>query len=230
MLFSQEDLKTTTFELNNYKELMKVFKWNKEPIIERPDIYNFDFIEDINERRVRDAESIATVVRNSECKIVLEIGTANGMGTLLLAKNCKGGEVFTINIPPEEIESGEGGKFTTLKLKREQVGEEYKKRKIKNITQIYANTATWTPNIGAIDIAFIDGCHDTKFVYNDTRKILKAMKPGGFVLWHDFNPELRKKFVWINDVCLGVEMLYRDGYLKNRIFHIKDSWVGIYQV
>lgn len=137
---------------------------------------------------------------------------------------------FTVNIPPEEIVSGEGGKLTTVALEREKIGIAYRERNLGNITQIYANTAKWEPAIGDIDIAYIDGCHDTEFVYNDTHKILKYMKPGGFILWHDFNLELVKKYHWINSVCLGVEKLYRDGLINGRILHIRDSWVGIYRV
>jgi len=223
-------IETRVIGLNNFNELKKIFKWVEDPLLERPDIYDFEYIEDANERRIRDAESIATVIRNTNPNTVLEIGTSNGMGTILIAANAPLAQIFTINIPPEEILSGEGGVLTTVAIEKEKIGIEYKKRDLPNITQIFANTATWQPDIGTIDIAFIDGCHDTEFVYNDTKKILPFMKKGGFVLWHDFNPELVKKYDWINSVCLGVEKLYADGLIRGRIMHIKDSWVGIYEV
>jgi hypothetical protein len=81
-----------------------------------------------------------------------------------------------------------------------------------------------------ISLAFIDGSHDTEFVYNDTVKMLKRMKPGAFILWHDFNPELAPKYNWIHSVCLGVEKLFQDGHLHGRVFHLHDSWTGIYKV
>jgi hypothetical protein len=115
-------------------------------------------------------------------------------------------------------------------LEKEKIGIEYKKRNFKNIKQIYANTAKWKPNIGIIDVAFIDGCHDKEFVYNDSRKVLEHMKPGSFILWHDFNLDLAKKYNWINDICQAVEDLIKENYVKGRIFHIKNSWVGIYKV
>jgi len=217
-------------ELNTYRDLQNIFNWSEAPILDRPDIYDFDYVEDVNDRRIRDAESLATVIRNINPKIALEIGTANGMATVLMAANAPEAEIFTVNIPPEDIHSGKGGVLTTVAMERDQIGIEFRRRNITNITQIYANTETWTPDIGAIDIVFIDGCHDTQFVYNDTRKILSHMKPGGFILWHDFNLDLAKKYDWINSVCLGVECLYRDKLLNGRIFHIRDSWVGIYQM
>lgn len=217
-------------ELNGFGELKKVFGWQQDPILDRPDIYSFDYVEDVNERRLRDAESLATVIRNVQPEVALEIGTADGMGTILMSVNSPSSRIYTVNIPPEEILAGKGGRFTTVALERDKIGCAYRARNLSNITQVFANTATWTPNIGTIDVAFIDGCHDSDFVYNDTKKILQHMRPGGFVLWHDFNPKLSEKFPWIDSVCRGVDRLCRNGLICGRIFQIRDSWVGIYQV
>lgn len=223
-------LRSNVIELNNYHELMKVFKWNKIPILDRPDMKDFDYIEDVNERRIRDTESLATVIRNTNPKVLLEIGTANGMGTVLMSVNAPNGQIYTVNIPPEEASSGSGGKLITVAITEQQIGIEYRKRNLNNIHQIMANTLNWQPNIGKIDVAFIDGSHDKEFVVNDTKKILPHMNSGGFVIWHDFNLELTEKYNWIGEVCKGVEELYKEGLVEGRIFHIRDSWMGIYQV
>jgi predicted O-methyltransferase YrrM len=222
-------LKNNLIELNNYTELKKIFNWELDPLLDRPDIYDFDYVEDVNERRIRDAESLATVIRNARPEVALEIGTANGMGTLLMSVNAPDAQIFTVNISPEELRSGKGGKLTTVALQKEVIGEAFRERKRSNITQIFANTSTWTPDIGLIDVVFIDGCHDTNFVYNDTKKILRHMRPGGFIIWHDFNLALVDKYDWINSVCLGVEKLYVHKYLSGRIFQIKDSWTAVYK-
>lgn len=228
--FSRNNLERWVIPLNNFHELKKVFGWEDDPILDRPDMNDFDYVEDVNERRIRDAESLATVMRNAKPRTALEIGTANGMATVLMSVNAPESRIFTINIPPEEILSGEGGKLTTAAFERDKVGVAYKERNLKNISQIFANTATWKPDIGDIDVAFIDGCHDTKFVYNDTRKVLQHMKPGGFIVWHDFNPELVNKYDWIKAVCRGVEKLYQHSLIRGKMFHIRDSWVGIYRI
>ncbi len=223
-------LEKQVIELNSFEELKKVFGWLHDPILDRPDIHDFDYVEDVNERRLRDAESLATVIRNVQPEVALEIGTADGMGTVLMSANAPSSSIYTVNISPDEILAGKGGRLTTVALEREKIGSAYRARELSNITQVYANTATWSPDIGTIDVAFIDGCHDTKFVYNDTRKVLRHMRPGGFVLWHDFNPLLSEKFPWIGSVCRGVDKLCRDGSICGRIFLIRDSWVGIYRV
>jgi len=223
-------LRRSLIELNNIQELKKVFGWSKDPILDRPDIHDFNYIEDVNERRVRDAETLATVMRNTNPSIALEIGTSTGLATTLMAVNAPGARIFTVNIAPEEIAAGAGGQHTTIALEREQIGYEYRRRGFANIEQIYANTATWEPNIGQIDLCFIDGSHDTKFVVSDTRKVLKHMRSGAFLLWHDFQIELVEKFDWIHSVCLGLEKLYEAGLLRGRLFHVRDSWTAVYRV
>jgi predicted O-methyltransferase YrrM len=223
-------LQRAVIELNSIAELRKVFGWQQVPILDDPSIYDFDYTEDVNERRIRDAETIGTVVRNANPAICLDIGTAAGQTAALMAVNAPQAKIYTVNIPPEEILSGEGGKLTTVALEREKIGAYYRERKLTNITQILANTAKWEPDMGPIDLALIDGCHDTEFVYNDTRKVLKHMKSGSFILWHDFNPELAKKYHWIYSVCMGVEKLFADGLLSGRVFHMRDSWVGVCRV
>ncbi|MCD4681016.1 MAG: hypothetical protein K8S00_11580, partial [Bacteroidales bacterium] len=47
------NLQHSVIELNNYQELKKIFGWKNDPILDRPDIYNYEYIEDVNERRIR---------------------------------------------------------------------------------------------------------------------------------------------------------------------------------
>jgi predicted O-methyltransferase YrrM len=217
--------------LSSYKELHKLFKWTKEPILDETQVHLYDHVLDVNQRRLRDAESIMTVCANigSENKTILEIGTASGITTASMAVNAPEAQVYTINIPPEEAAKGEGGRLITGAFSKDIIGSYYREKKIKNITQIYANTLSWKPDIGMIDVAFIDGCHDYEFVINDTLKLLPYIKPNGFILWHDFNPDLALKYDWIGEVCMAVDWLQSNGYLPGEIYHIKDSWVGIYQ-
>src|SRR5258706_11949370 len=223
-------LQRVMFELDNVTELRKYFGWNEKPILNDDDIYKFEHEEDFNERRIRDAEAIATVIRNTNPSVCLDIGTADGNSAALMAENALQSQVYTVNIPPEEVLSGEGGVYTTIAMERERIGSYYRSKGYKNITQILENTAKWEPNIGVIDVAFVDGCHDTEFVYNDTKKVLANSKSGTFIMWHDFNPELQQKFPWIYDVCKGVELLLEEGLIQGNIYHVKNSWVGIYRV
>jgi hypothetical protein len=224
------NLRRTVVELDDVAELRKVFGWKLEPVLDDPSIHEFESLVDINMRRVRDAECIGTVVRNTNPSVCLEIGTAQGHSTALMAVNAPQARIYTVNIPPEEVSSGEGGVLTTAAFEREEIGSYYRARNLTNVEQILANTARWEPDIGTIDIGLVDGCHDTEFVYNDSRKILGNMKPGSFLLWHDFNLELVDRKDWIREVCLGVQKLLETSLIFDSVFHVRNSWVGIYRV
>ena len=194
-------LRGAVIELDNVEELRKVFGWKLEPVLDDPSIYEFESLVDVNLRRVRDAECIGTVVRNAAPSVCLDIGTAKGHSAALIAVNAPRARVFTVNIPPEDVHSGRGGVLTTAAFGREEIGSYYRERGLANVEQILANTAKWEPDIGTIDVALVDGCHDTDFVYNDSRKVLRHMRPGSFLLWHDFNLDLAAKKGWIGEVC-----------------------------
>lgn len=223
-------LKKEIVELDDVGELRKVFGWNKFPVLDDPSVYEFDFIEDVNHRRLRDAECLGTVACNTGPTVCVDIGTSTGHSSACIAVNAPQAKIFTVNSSPEEIHAGNAGVLTTAALHREEIGSYYRSRGLKNVEQVLANTAEWEPAVGTVDLAFIDGCHDSDFVYNDTLKILRHMKTGSFLMWHDFNLDLVLKYHWIHSVCLGVEMLFMAGWVKGRIFHIRNSWIGVYRV
>jgi hypothetical protein len=223
-------LESVVLEVDNIGELRKLFGWSAEPVLDDPLLFDFDYPADLNLRRLHDAEVIGTVTANAGAAQALEIGTSYGRNTALMAGSAPDTLVHTINIPPEDIERGEGGTFTTCALDREQIGSYYRQQGCENVRQIFANSATWKPDIGPIGVAYIDGCHDAEFVYHDTLKVLSIAEPGAFILWHDFNPRLTRNYEWIHSVCTGVEALYREGKLSGRLYHLRDSWVGLYRV
>jgi hypothetical protein len=219
-------LEANVLTVRNLNNLKKAMGWTNDPILEGDHLHHFQYVEDLNDRRLRDAEVLGAACCNGDPKIILEIGTAHGRTTALMAQNAPQSTLYTVNIPPEEI--AEGGKQVTFAPVWEEIGWYYREKNYSNIQQIFANTKDWEPDFGPIDVAFIDGCHDAEFVYNDTRKILKKCRPGSIIMWHDFNPQLAKVYGWVNQVCVGVERLYAEGYLSGHILHLQDSWVGLY--
>jgi len=225
---SFENVIANTLIVRDLKYLHKALGWTKKPLVEGDYLEDFDYLEDLNGRRIKDAEVVNGACANEDVKIALEIGTSSGRMTTLMAQNAPDATIYTVNIPPEEIEKG--GKFTTYAPNYDTIGKYYREKNLQNVEQILANTASWEPDFGPIDVAFIDGSHDAEFVYNDTLKILKQCRPGSIIMWHDFNPHLIPVHSWIADVCQGVERLYRDKIIKGKILHLQDSWIGLYKV
>jgi len=225
---SWQHLEANVLEVKSLAHLKVALGWARDPILEGEHLHTYLGLNDLNDRRLRDAEVIAGACANEARKIALEIGTGHGLTTALMAENAPHATVHTVNIPPEDI--GAGGVYTTFAPAHEQIGRVWRERKLSNVVQILANTATWEPDFGPIDVALIDGCHDAEFVFGDTRKVLAHCREGSLILWHDFHPALRRVYPWIASVCRGVERLYQEGLLRGPILHLQDSWVGLYRV
>jgi predicted O-methyltransferase YrrM len=221
-------LEANVLEVRNLAMLRKAMGWTREPDLDFEHLHEFEFLEDLNDRRLRDAEVIGSACANGEPKVLLEIGTSRGHTTALMARNAPQATVHTVNIPPEEVSAG--GTFVTSAPGREEIGSFYRELGLGNVRQILANTARWSPDFGPIDVAFIDGCHDADFVFHDTAMALDRCRPGSLILWHDFSPRHAPVYQWIAAVCDGVERLYRKRRLRGPILHLEDSWVGLYRV
>jgi predicted O-methyltransferase YrrM len=221
-------LSRAVVELNGIEELKRVFGWSQDPTVDDPELTEYRRLEDVNQRRLRDVQTLGTIVANSMPSVCVDIGTGVGYSAAVMAINHPGAEIWTVNVPPEEY--GEAGTLTTVKLAREEIGRYWRGRQIASIKQVYANTALWEPETDHIDVAFIDGCHDTEFVINDTIKVLRHMRPGAFLLWHDFSPSLAPKLGWIASVHRALETLFRRRILSGRVLHVRDSWIGVHRV
>lgn len=128
---------------------------------------------------------------------ILEIGTATGKTTYLLAANS----------PPS-------CRITTLTLKPEQAGD-YKEAagddagasraaaaesavasffyadtpEAAKIEQLFGDSKDFDDgaHLERFDLIFVDGSHARSYVDSDSRKAIRMLKPGGIVLWHDYH-------------------------------------------
>ncbi len=214
--------------VRDFRFLKRAMGWTRDPVLRGDHLHAFEYLEDLNDRRLRDAEVVGGACCNGEPRTLLEIGTGLGRTTALMARNAPGGTVHTVNILAGEI--AEGGRNVTFAPSREEIGRCYREEGLTNVRQIFANTRHWAPDTGPVDVAFIDGCHDANAVYEDTRKVLDVCRPGSIVLWHDFAPDLAPVYHWIMEVCRGVDRLVADSRIRGKILHLQDSWVGILRV
>lgn len=200
---------------------------NKGEIVE-PDI---DIVEtecDLFGRRRRDAEVLSTIAANVSGNC-LEFGTSYGRSTYEISMNIEArGTIYTVNILPEQA-SEISGKLVTHFLGREEIGAYYRDRNARNVQQIYADTASWEPprDMKGLKLAFIDAAHDSDLVYGDSVKAYSLLGDGGYIVWHDFNPELRQRYEWIDQSMAGVERFCAKFVPEAEILHLKNSWMGV---
>jgi predicted O-methyltransferase YrrM len=178
------------------------------------------------QRKRRDAETLTTIAANSRGD-ALEIGTSYGHGTYALAINMAHGRIYTVNLLPEQW-TKEGALPTHLISIRD-IGSYLREMGVKNYEQIYANTLEWEvpQHLANLEYIFIDGDHSEGSVYSDAQKLYDRVKPGGFIMWHDFSPIHRGQFFWIDEVMRGVERFLNDRGIEEEVHHLANSWVGV---
>ena len=185
---------------------------------------------DANGRRRRDAEVLCTLAANvtGNC---LDLGTSHGRSAFKIASNLESrGQVYTVNLLPDQRDTASGQDITHL-LTRDEIGQFYRSRGATNVTQIFADTAKWTlpETLDQLALVFVDAAHDANRVCQDSHLVFDRVKAGGFVCWHDFSPQQREQFHWIDSSMRGVEQFFAQAGLDGEIIHLKDSWIGVYR-
>jgi hypothetical protein len=228
-IFNKQDFSKNYFILENIDDLANFFSFRyKEKIIEK-DLTKIVNLEDINNRKELDSRVLSIIARNVEKGIFLDLGTYKGRSAARMAINSPKSSIFTVNIHPKD--ETDPGIFFTDRLTTKEIGSFYKKHKLKNIEQIFANTANWEmpSKLKKLSLSYIDASHDTNFVFNDIKNVVSRTKKGGFVLFHDFSPIYRKNHNWIDSVMNGVELAIKNNIIRGPIFNVKHSWVGIWR-
>lgn len=156
---------------------------------------------------------------------ILEIGTFDGQTAYHLALNtglkCR---IHTIDLPPADLGKTKyniaSGDSELIEKKGFESGIRFKNSPFKNrIIQYFEDSAKfdYSPFKSIIDFAFIDGAHSYFYVKSDTENILKLLKAGGIILWHDYGS--------VSDVAEYLNELSR----KIKLFRIKDTSLVIFK-
>jgi predicted O-methyltransferase YrrM len=123
---------------------------------------------------------------------VFEIGTFRGRTALNFALNSPPECIVnTLDLPPAARD--EFKKLTNADdaaiIGRSDTGVDYRgKDGAEKIRQLFGDSTAFdfSPYHGQMDIVFVDGAHHYAAVVSDTRNALKIVRPGGWVIWHDF--------------------------------------------
>jgi len=118
---------------------------------------------------------------------IVEVGTFDGNTTIHLALNAgSAGRVVTIDLPPQGAATtdyaGTGGPapFSQRQYEAHPAAT--------RVSQVLGDSAAldWSALGGPFDLIFIDGDHRSRYVRSDTRNALSVLRPGGVILWHDY--------------------------------------------
>lgn len=136
----------------------------------------------------RDTAKILALLRHADPKSVLEIGVAEGHMIANFAKwTSEDARIFGIGLAAES-------KRSSLQQAREDpLAAGFGRLATKfggagRIELFESDSATFDfGRIGPIDFAFIDGARDFEHVRSDSRNAYAILKPGGYLVWHDFD-------------------------------------------
>ncbi|MEZ5988789.1 MAG: glycosyltransferase family 9 protein [Planctomycetota bacterium] len=178
-------------------------------------------------RKRRDAEVLCLLAANAEGD-VLDLGTSHGRSAFKLATNVPPpARVFTVNALPGQL--GDDEVHVTHRLPIHAIGEHHRAQGCTNVVQLFANTRHWRPpaTVRDLGLVFVDASHDEEAVLSDSRLAWSLLRPGGFLAWHDFCPDRRATWAWIDAVMRGVERFVAGLEAPAELGWVEGSWIAV---
>jgi len=176
--------------------------------IELPEILGRDFAEPLflplghvrsGSSPAGDLAAIAALTRKKRPRAIFEIGTFEGLSTVVFVKNAGPNVVMhTLDLPHDHHEISR----TSRSFTAHSITEPYKTGHLIDRFAIREQTNTyWGDSAifdfssfeGAIDLFFVDGAHTEDYVAGDSCRAFECIASDGWVLWHDcFTPQVLK--------------------------------------
>ena len=166
---------------------------------------------------------IAAFVKQRQPAVCFEIGTFDGRTTENMAANQPdGGKCFTLDLPPNAADQAalplaSGDKdYINKPVSGARISDQARSGRI---TQLYGDSATFdfAPYAGQVDLMFVDGAHSYEYVLADTDKAWKMVRPGGLILWHDYDSR------WWPGVTRALNQLQTQDPRFRDIRHIENT-------
>jgi predicted O-methyltransferase YrrM len=128
------------------------------------------------------------LVTDRRMKRVFEIGTFNGATTALIAECLPDdGEVTTVDLPDDAFAASQ----RPDQFSAQDVGAVHRRSEVSHkVTQLRVDSLAFDvgPWTSWADLVLVDGAHDYEHGLADTRSALTIVRPGGLIVWDDFEP------------------------------------------
>jgi predicted O-methyltransferase YrrM len=176
--------------------------------VELGDILGVDFAEPLflplghvrsGSSPVGDLAALAALTRKKAPKRIFEIGTFEGLSTVVFLRNAGYRTLMdTLDLPHgnKEIVRTERS-FAAHSIAHDYVsGHLIDRFSIRERARTHFGDSAifdFKPFHGAIDLFFVDGAHTEDYVASDSCRAFECINDGGWVLWHDcFTPQVMK--------------------------------------
>ena len=111
----------------------------------------------------------------------------------------------------------------TYIVQNSQTGCDYRGTDVSHkIRQLLGNSLAYdfSQYAGRMDLVFVDGAHHYDAVVSDTKNGLAMLRPGGYLVWHDF-----ANYGDYNDVTRGI----LDLLPGNEVIQIENTQLAVYR-
>ena len=169
-----------------------------------------------------DLAVLAALVRKKKPRRIFEIGTFEGLSTVVFIKNSDANTfVHTLDLPHDK----EGIERTARSYEAHSIAGPYVSGHLIDTFGVRQQTETlfgdsalfdFVPYQNKIDLFFVDGAHTEDYVISDSRHGFECLAAGGWMIWHDcFTPQVMKAIkriahtttvVQIRDTSLALAM------------------------
>ena len=187
------------------------------PIIKKSELANLDKwkLPKLRYLNSGEIEVLLALIESVNPRTILEIGVNEGLTAKQILDNIPSIErYYGVDVPiyykPEKlIQRGETPRSPGYQVRN------YHKFKLimKRHGSFDLKPEDFIPQV---DVVFIDGDHGRKALANDTALARAIVRPGGMIIYHDYN------FLSIVDVTDYLDELYAKGH---DLFHVEDTWL-----
>ncbi|WP_038163337.1 glycosyltransferase family 10 [Verrucomicrobium sp. BvORR106] len=154
---------------------------------------------------------------------LFEIGTHRGAGLRHFHAMVPELELHSLNVLPEQLAHLPRQMASEI-LPREEIGRFAVEAGV-SFVQHYGNSRTFNWEALAaqkqFDIVFVDGSHEQFTVFADTLHARQILKPGGWIIWHDYkviDEPGRQVFAAVNDLD--------EHEFGGQIHHVEGTWLA----
>lgn len=177
-----------------------------------------------------DAEAWILAVLAKRALRLFEFGTCTGRTAYLWARNSPpNAHVITLTLPPDGREAYQEDADDTATDTATALSESAFTQFIytgtpaaAKIEQLFGDSKRLdvTPWAGQCDVVFVDGSHAYSYVKSDSEKALTLARPGGLVLWHDYEGPAHSP---------GVYKALNELHQQLRLVHIAGTMLVAYR-
>jgi predicted O-methyltransferase YrrM len=176
----------------------------------------------------REMVILCSITRCENARVVFEIGTSFGVTTFNVALNLPDdGILHTLDLPlvSDEQDSLRTAYDVSISDRKMIFANRQKRRFLDSsieskVRPLFSDSAAfdYSPYQKSCDIVFVDGAHSLAYVESDTKAAFALARPGGLVVWHDYN----NGFFWpdVHDYLTRIAQQYGITRIRGTMFAV----------